>query len=126
MANTLRGLSDFNAERHRRRLFQHGAGRAVFGMREFDCPAHHVFAQIHPCHDKVQMNAGEHLGVGRGALSLEPHGAATHILPPLLEDVNHVVSGTAAGAGEHDFHRPRREVVAAGLARCAGRGAVHA
>ena len=70
---------------------------------------------------EVEVDFGEHLRVAVGALGLQRHVAAAHVLAPALEDQDHVVGGAAAGAQQDHLHRARRQVVAAALGR-----AIHA
>ena len=66
-----------------------------------------------PRHGEVHVDLGEDLRdppAARSAVSLTR--AAAHVVPAALEDQHHVVGGAAAGAGQHGFHRPRRQVAA--------------
>jgi hypothetical protein len=49
----------------------------------------------------------------RGALAGQAHAAAAHVVAAALQDQHHVVGGAAAGAGQHGFHRARRQVLPA-------------
>jgi hypothetical protein len=74
----------------------------------------------------VHVDAREDLGVGVGALGRQLHLAAAHVVPAALEDQHHVVGRAAAGAGQHGFHRPRRQVAAAAVGRAVHRQQVAA
>jgi hypothetical protein len=66
------------------------------------------------------------LGSVLGALGGHLHLAAAHVVPAALEDQHHVVGRAAAGAGQHGFHRPRRQVPAAAVGRAVHRQQVAA
>ena len=68
----------------------------------------------------MHVYAREHLGVGLGALGTELDFAAGDVLAAFFQDDDNIIGGAAAGSGQHRFHRPRTEVVAAAF-----RGAVH-
>ena len=61
-----------------------------------------------------------------GALGRHLDLAAAHVVAAALEDQHHVVGGAAAGAGQHRFHRPRRQVAAAAVGRAVHRQQVAA
>ena len=69
----------------------------------------------------MESDAGENLRVGFGALGLESNFTVGDGLPGTLENQYDIEGGTAAGAGEEQFHWPGGKIASAGL-RCAIHG----
>src|SRR5262249_26631608 len=68
----------------------------------------------------MEMDAGENLGVIRGALSIDLHNTVADLLPSLSQDSHHVVGGAAPSACQHRLHRAWTHVSPSALC-----GAVH-
>jgi hypothetical protein len=67
------------------------------------------------------MYVGKDLGVSVSALRGEFDITAVHQMATSFENQNHVVGGASTGAGEHHFHGPRCQIMAAAI-RCAIHG----
>ncbi|MCY1227036.1 hypothetical protein D9M72_392930 [compost metagenome] len=90
-------------------------------MRQLDGTLDRGGVEVLARHHKMEVDAGEDLGVLAGALGLQLDAAAGNVLAAALEDQHHVIGGAAARAEQHHLHRPRCQVVAAALRRAVHR-----
>lgn len=61
----------------------------------------------------MHVDAGKHLGIGRGALGVDLGDAGGDVLPGFFQDEHHVESGTPAHADQHQLHRPAATILPA-------------
>ena len=66
---------------------------------------------------EVDVDLGEHLGVGVGAGGVDVYDAVGDLLAAFVQDEHDIERGTAAEAQQQHFHRPHAEVFAARLGR---------
>jgi hypothetical protein len=65
-----------------------------------------------PGNDVLEVDPGENLRLGRGALGFGLDHAVEDWLPRLFQNHHHIERGTCRGSGEHQFHRSRAHISA--------------
>lgn len=113
-------VDDFKGVGYRRGFFEHDRRRTIFFMGQLDCSFHQIGLQVASAYREMEVDAGEDLWVFLGTFRFQRHIAPAYVLAALAQNEHHVVSRAAAGAGEHDFHGPWRQVASAAF-----RSAVH-
>ena len=98
---------------------EHDRRGAVFLGRELHRTCHVFFAEIVAGDDETQVDVGEHLRLGLGALALHLDSAVGDVLARFLEDMHHVHRAAAADRQQHHLHGAETGVLAANV-----RGAV--
>ena len=95
------------------RFAQHDAGRAELFVAHGYGPLYRTGGDVFAGDAEVHVDFYEHLGVDLGPLGRELDAAALHGVAAALQDQHHVVGAAAAGTGQHGFHGPGRQVLAA-------------
>src|SRR5574343_1630386 len=83
---------------------QHGGGGAVFLVGQRHGAGHRRVRQTTTLDGEVQVQLGEHLGIGGCPLGGELDAAARDRLAAALEDQHDVVGGATACAGQQGLH----------------------